>query len=72
MVKIKKQYEKNGYLIIEYENGTQIVSLITEEVDYLEPPFNPLLKLEKENEDLKKELGGLKLAIAELSKMKEV
>jgi len=72
LIKIKEQRVEGDYLITLYENGAEIKSLIKKEIGNLEHSYNPLLKLEKENDDLKEELGGLKLAIAELSKMKEV
>jgi hypothetical protein len=64
-----KQYEENGYLVTEYDNGTIIKSLIGETniIPTNEPnPTNPLTILQKENVELKAKIELLQKAIDDL------
>jgi hypothetical protein len=64
-----KQYEENGYLITEYDNGTVIKSLISNEeiIPPDEPiPTNPITELQKESAQLKINQELIQQALNEL------
>jgi len=54
---------ENGYLITEYENGTVVKSLLSEDIviPNNEIPINPIIKLQEENASIMYALmmGGL-------------
>lgn len=72
MIEIKGQREEDGFIITEYENGTIIKALSSENLpnlDDLEQPVNPIFELQEENTNLKTEIQGLQQALAEVTLM---